>query len=153
GAAHRPGRGHLAAEPGAELRIGGQLVVDDLDRHRPPGRRVAQEYLPHAAGPEAGPQPVPTHLPRGSRRQWLHRSTRPPEDYHRMPATRGAEPRSSPPDSAVDDGGGDPGYMLRRPPEKLAGAVRALEVAMGVVLPGDADGAVHLDHLARHPGQ
>src|SRR5215831_19215840 len=58
-----------------------------------------------------------------------------------------------PPDSAVDDGGGDPGHMLRRPPEKLAGAVRALEVAMGVVLPGDADGAVHLDHLARHPGQ
>src|SRR5262249_8071164 len=59
------------------------------------------------------------------------------QDYHRMPTTRGRTPRSSTRDSAVDDGGGDPGYMLGRPAEKLPGAVRALEVAMGVVLPGD----------------
>jgi hypothetical protein len=43
--------------------------------------------------------------------------------------------------------------VLIGPTEQLGGAMRALEITVGVVFPGDADRPVHLDHLGRRPGQ
>ena len=43
---------------------------------------------------------------------------------------------------------GDPGVVRGGRAEQKAGPVRALEIAVGIVLPGDADGTVELDHLA-----
>ena len=55
-AAHFPGRGDLDAEPGPELRIGGQLGVDDFHGHRPADGGHAEEYPAHAARPEPSDQ-------------------------------------------------------------------------------------------------
>src|ERR1700722_14943659 len=43
--------------------------------------------------------------------------------------------------------------MRGEAPEQVPAAVGAFEVAVGPVLPGDADGAVQLDHLARCPSE
>ena len=67
---------------------------------------------------------------------------------HRQPGRHGQRPRRQQvqearrelhPRSAADHVGGDPGQVRGRRPEELRGAVRPLEVAVGVVLPGDAD--------------
>jgi DNA-binding CsgD family transcriptional regulator len=61
------------------------------------------------------------------------------------------EPRV--PDLPVDDARRDGGEVSRRAAEQVPAAVCALQVAMSLVLPGDTDGAVQLDHLARGLGQ
>ena len=53
----------------------------------------------------------------------------------------------------VDEGGRDGGQMPGGTAELVPAAVRALEVAVGLVLSGGADGAVRLNHLARSPGE
>ena len=57
-AAHPPRRRDLAAEPGPELRISGQLGPDGLYRHRPAAGGDAQEHPPHAALAKLSYQPV-----------------------------------------------------------------------------------------------
>jgi DNA-binding NarL/FixJ family response regulator len=61
------------------------------------------------------------------------------------------EPRI--PDLPVDDARRDGGEVSRRAAEQVPAAVCALQIAMSLVLPGDTDGAVQLDHLARGLGQ
>ena len=71
-AVDRAGRGHLPREPAHEVRVGGDLGMADLHRHRPPRRGVAEEHPAHPARAEPGPQPeLPGH-PRVARPQRLH---------------------------------------------------------------------------------
>jgi hypothetical protein len=56
--AHPPRRGDLPPEPHPELRIGGQVRPDDLNRYRPPARGNAQEDPPHATAAQLPHQPV-----------------------------------------------------------------------------------------------
>src|SRR6266851_3677441 len=71
---------------------------------------------------------------------------------HRLPCS-GFSSADTTARSAVDEGGRDPGGVLGWVAEEARGAVGALEVAVGVVFPGDADGAVQLDHLGSCLGQ
>jgi len=53
----------------------------------------------------------------------------------------------------VDEARRDGGEVSRRAAEQVPAAVGALQVSMSLVFPGDTDGAVQLDHLARCLGQ
>lgn len=63
----------LAAEPGAELLVGGEVRVHDLDGHRPAARAAAQVDPSHAAGAEPAEQPVRADGPRFACVERLHR--------------------------------------------------------------------------------
>ncbi len=59
---HRPRGGRFTAKPLPELRDGGEVPVDGLDRNRPSGRGPRQMHTAHAALTEQRDDPVPPDL-------------------------------------------------------------------------------------------
>lgn len=69
-----PARGlDLAAEAGAELLVGGEVRVHDLDGDRPAAGAAAEVDPPHATRAEPAEQPVRAYGPRFAGFERLHR--------------------------------------------------------------------------------
>ncbi len=85
-AADPPGRLDLAAEPGPELLVGGEVRVHDLDGDGPAARAAAQVDPAHATRAEPAEQPVRADGPRLTGFQRKHRVPPIPRDPGRLVA-------------------------------------------------------------------